>query len=120
MRTSLAFFCSLVMIVALLSQPLPIFSENQENKAQILTSCGRRLAEHGGLNPSDHHNTFRVFMRKVRGGGRGRGRGKKSRRRVPRGGRSGGSSGSSRPCLSVAFRFGCTVASSILLIFFAF
>ncbi|CAA7048717.1 unnamed protein product [Microthlaspi erraticum] len=118
MRISLASFCSLVMIVALLSQPLPTLSENQENKSQILTSCGRSLAEHGGSNRSSHRDTFRVFMRKVRSGGGGGG--KKSRHRVPTGGGSGGSSGTSRPCLSIAFHFGCTVASSILLISFAF
>ncbi|ESQ54130.1 hypothetical protein EUTSA_v10026598mg [Eutrema salsugineum] len=115
MRT---FICSLVIVVLLLlSQTLPILSENQENEAKILlASWGRRLAGHGDSNPSDHGETLRVFMRKVRSGGFGKNR-RRSRRRVRNGG-SGGSSATSRPCLSIAFRFGSAAASSVLLMIF--
>lgn len=116
MRTSLAFCCSLIIIILLLSQPLPISSENQESEAQTLTSWERRRAQHGDSNQSGHRDSLRVFMKKVRVGGGG-----KSRRRVPIGsGGAGGSSATTRPCLSVSFRFGSTVVSSILMIFFAF
>ncbi|CAH2077437.1 unnamed protein product [Thlaspi arvense] len=120
MSTLLGFFCSLIIIILLLSQPLPISSENQENEAQTVTSLGRRLVQHGDSNPSDHLYTLRVFMRKGRSGGGG-GRGGKSRRRVPStGGSGGGSSATTRLCLSITFRVGSTLASSILLIFFTF
>ncbi|AEE85793.1 hypothetical protein AtNW77_Chr4g0308891 [Arabidopsis thaliana] len=115
MRTSLAFSCSLIVLLLLLSQPLPISSENKESE--------RRLAQHGDSNPLDHHDSLRVFMRKARFGGVGGGSrgGGRSHRRVPSSGHgAGGSSATSRPCLSMALRYGSTVASSILLMFFAF
>ncbi|VVB10932.1 unnamed protein product [Arabis nemorensis] len=121
MRTSLAFSCSLIIIILLLSQPLPISSEIQESKPQTLTSWERSLAQQGESNPSDPHDSLRVFMRKARVGGVGGKSSKKSKSRHPviYGG-SGGTSATTRPCLSIAFRFGSTVTSSILLILFAF
>ncbi|CAL9227489.1 unnamed protein product [Arabidopsis halleri] len=115
MRTSLAFSCSLIVFLLLLSQPLPISSENQESE--------RRLAQQGDSNPLDHHDSLRVFMRKARvgGGGGGSRGGGRSHRRVPSSGHgAGGSSATSRPSLSIALLFGSTVANSILLTFLAF
>ncbi|XP_010432956.1 PREDICTED: uncharacterized protein LOC104717123 [Camelina sativa] len=119
MRTSLAFSCSLIIFLLLLSQPFAISSENQESLPQVLTTWGRRLAQHGDSNPVDHRDvSLRFFMRKVRVGGGGR----RTHRRVPSSGHGGGggSSATCRPSLSIALRFGSTVLSSILLIFFAF
>ncbi|KAG7540874.1 hypothetical protein ISN45_Aa07g010230 [Arabidopsis thaliana x Arabidopsis arenosa] len=117
MRTSLAFSCSLIVFLLLLSQPLPISSEKQESE--------QRLAQHGDSNPLDHHDSLRVFMRKARVGGGGGGGGSRgggrSHRRVPSSGHgAGGSSATSRPSLSIALLLGSTVANSILLIFLAF
>ncbi|XP_010438144.1 PREDICTED: uncharacterized protein LOC104721774 [Camelina sativa] len=119
MRTSLTFSCSLIIFLLLLSQPLANSSENQESISQVLTTWGRRLAQHGDSNPLDHRDdSLRFFMRKVRVGGGGR----RTHRRVPSSGHGGGggSSATCRPSLSIALRFGSTVLSSILLIFFAF
>ncbi|EOA18781.1 hypothetical protein CARUB_v10007386mg [Capsella rubella] len=109
MRTSMAFTSSFIILLLLLSQPLLISSENQESIPQVLTSWGRRLAQHA--------DSIRVFNRKVRVGGGGR----RTHRRVPSGGHGvgGSSSDTSRPSLSIALRFGSTVLSSILLILFA-
>ncbi|CAF2068716.1 unnamed protein product [Brassica napus] len=75
MRISLALYCSLIMFLLFFSLPSPVSSENQESKAQTMTTSWRRsLAQHG--------DSLRVFIRKRGGGGRGR----SSRRPVPTGG----------------------------------
>ncbi|XP_056854003.1 uncharacterized protein LOC130503406 [Raphanus sativus] len=108
MRISLALYWSFIMFLLFFSLPLPVSSENQESKAQTMTTSWKRsLAQHG--------YSLRVFIRK-RGGGGGRGRSRG--RHVPTGG--GGSSTTTRPSLSITFGLGSTVASLMLLMFFAF
>ncbi|KAF2587346.1 hypothetical protein F2Q70_00034201 [Brassica cretica] len=99
------------MFLLFFSLPSPVSSENQESKAQTMTTSWRRsLAQHG--------DSLRVFIRKRGGGGGGGGRSRSSRRPVPTGG--GGSSATTRPSLSITFHLGSTVASLMLLMFFPF
>ncbi|CAN8326652.1 unnamed protein product [Cochlearia groenlandica] len=120
MRTSLAFYCSLIIFILLLSKPLPTSSEIQEIKAQTMTFwVRRRLSQKGDSTPSDHRDSLRVFIRKSRVVG-GRVKSRKSRHHVPSGGGSVGSSATTRLCLSKTFNFGSTVASFMLLMYFAF